>query len=170
MTTTPRLGIELVDDDEILGYVSVNEAMVRLDVLAQTTVLSRSVSAPPGAAAEGALYIVGPAPTGAWTGHVNDLTELIGGVWVFVSPEEGWVAGCKAENIMLWFDGATWQAFSSGGGGGSSRNFDMSGADPTPADLPNQYGTFRYASGGAITFFCNDGGVIKRITIGEPSV
>jgi hypothetical protein len=118
MTTTPRLGLELIDDDEILGYVSANEATNRLGILVQCTVIRRDLAAPPGSPAEGDQYIVASSPTGAWSGHATHLTTFLGAAWIFITPQEGWHAYDQNTNEEIIFSGTAWVAFFGGGGGG----------------------------------------------------
>lgn len=46
---------------------------------------------------------------------------------------------------------------------------DMTGAAPAISTIPDGYGLFRYASGGSLTFYCNDGGVLKGLIFGTPA-
>ena len=58
MATTPSLGLPLVEGGQAQKHVTVNEAFTRLDALAQLSVISRTISAPPVGPAEGDQYIV----------------------------------------------------------------------------------------------------------------
>ena len=46
------------------------------------------LNAPPGAPALGATYIIGAAPTGAWTGFANRVAQWVG-VWALATPPTG---------------------------------------------------------------------------------
>src|SRR5688500_12074804 len=55
-------------------------------------VVSRTLTAPPGAPDEGAVYIVGAAATGAWATHDNKVAIRASGVWYFETPQPGALA------------------------------------------------------------------------------
>lgn len=165
MTTTARLGLELIDEDEILGYVSANEAITSLSVLTQTTVISRALTAPPGSPAEGDQYIPKATATGAWATHEDDIAAYLGGIWVFYPPSKGWMAACEAEDIFIWFNGTAWVAFPAGsGGGGTVVNLDASGSTPTTGTLPASFITYRL-DGDSVILYANISGVIKASVI-----
>src|SRR5436190_11554824 len=72
-------------------------------------VKDRSLSTPPGSPAQGDRYIVGPAPTGAWAGHANDIALRSGSTWKFITAQEGlsaWVADEPAK--VIYFNGTSW--------------------------------------------------------------
>lgn len=120
MTTTPRLGLELIDDDEILGYVSANEALELLERLVQPTVIRRDLATPPGSPSEGDQYIVAGSPTGAWSGHATHIATYLGAAWVFKTPQEGWMYYDQTANEEVVFNSTDWVIFPGGGGGGGS--------------------------------------------------
>ena len=78
-------------------HVTHNEALARLDVLAQLAVEGFGATAPPVAPQEGEVHALGPVPTGAWAGQGDRLAAWIGGAWVFVVPRTGWRAWGRAE-------------------------------------------------------------------------
>ena len=166
MTTTPRLLLELVDDDEILGYVSVNEALSSLDALAQGTVLQRTLATPPGSPVEGAQYIVAASPTGAWVGHAMQVAQYLGAAWHFYVPHEGWTFYDQAANTHVYFDGASWLVLPTGGGGGVNLDASASLGTPTPGSLPAGSITFRLATN-TVTLYANVGGTIKALVLGD---
>jgi len=54
-------------------------------------------------------YIVGPAPTGAWTGKAGQVTAWDGAAWRFHTPEPGWLAFVLDENGLLAWSGTAWE-------------------------------------------------------------
>lgn len=85
-TTTAHDGITCIVTFDALRYKrTVGEPPVSVRSKAYS-----NPSAPSPAPAVGEWFIVGPAPTGAWAGHADDLAMLNGaGTWVFVTPEVG---------------------------------------------------------------------------------
>lgn len=66
-------------------------------------VISRTISAPPTSNTVGDAYIVGPSPTGAWAGKVNNIARWDGAAWVFTVPISGFTVFVLAENnIYAW--------------------------------------------------------------------
>lgn len=67
-----------------------NTAFYRLMCMANGRCLDRDLNTPPGSPTNGALYIVGPSPTGAWSGKAGKLALFITGTgWVFGDPDDG---------------------------------------------------------------------------------
>src|SRR3954470_2360010 len=74
-------------------------------VLSQTAAL-------PGSPTEGDTYIV---PSG---GDANKIAFRSAGAWLYLVPEEGWFAWVADTNKLVFYDGAAWTEFVSGGGTG----------------------------------------------------
>jgi hypothetical protein len=65
-------------------------------------------AAPPDAFAPGQAWIVGAAPTGAWTGHAHALAAATDGGWRFVGPLAGMRVWDKAAGVPRQWDGSAW--------------------------------------------------------------
>jgi hypothetical protein len=122
---TPNLGLPYIMAAQSQKHVTHNEAIRALDAMVQLAVLDRNLSAPPVAPAEGARYIVGGSPTGAWSGHAGKIAAFQDGAWMLYAPVEGWIAWIADEDVAVVWDGSTWSALTTGGGGGG-------GSDPDP--------------------------------------
>lgn len=63
-------------------------------------------NAPPGSPATGLFYIVGTVPSGAWTGHENDVAYYTeSATWAFIDAYDGAIVFNKATGTYLtWFD------------------------------------------------------------------
>jgi len=109
MTTTTHLGITLVEQSQSQKEITVNTALTRLDAFLNNGAKSRSINTPPGSPSSGDLYIVGPSPTGAWTGKSLNLVYF-DQVWQFITPNEGITLWVDDENLIYTYNGSTWVA------------------------------------------------------------
>lgn len=91
MTDSARLALPLLEAGQAQKEWWHNEALALLDIAVQP-VVEGIADTPPGASAEGVCWIVGTAPTGAWTGHGGAIAGWTAGGWRFVSPREGFAA------------------------------------------------------------------------------
>ncbi|MCY1296293.1 hypothetical protein D9M70_456690 [compost metagenome] len=114
--TTAKLGLTETANGQA-NYLNVNESLARLDQLVQAAVLDKDLSTQPGSPANGALYIVGASPTGAWSGKAGQLAYWLSGVgaWTFVVPREGMLVHVNDEDAFYKFDGSAWSIFTASG-------------------------------------------------------
>ncbi len=70
----------------------------------------RDLNAPPGNPAVWARYVVGPAPTGAWSGHAKELAIWDGVAWRFAQPVLNAQVRVADEGVWLQWNGADWVA------------------------------------------------------------
>lgn len=128
MTETPILELPLVQPSQAQKHVTVNEALVRLDGLAQLTLQSRSVTTPP-AVVEGACYAVPASATGDWTGEDGKIAIGSNGGWVTVTPKMGWRAFVVDESVDVLWSGSDWAlatlAQTPNGGGALFRTIEV---------------------------------------------
>jgi hypothetical protein len=108
MTDTPNLALPLMAAAQAQKHVTHNEALAMLDALAQLTVNSRSLVAPPATPAEGARFLVPAGGAGAFAGKAGQIALLDGGSWRFLPPKAGWLAYVADEGAALVHDGAGW--------------------------------------------------------------
>lgn len=108
MAETSRLGLPLLQAGQAQKHVVVNEALARIDALSRAAVRSRSLSAPPGDAREGELFIVAPNAAEQWEGRDNALAAMIGGGWIFPDVEEGRRFWISDESVELRRVGGAW--------------------------------------------------------------
>ena len=126
--SSPIIGPKLppVVDSEPDGATYGNDMrllMRMLQVLIQPNVISMALSAPPASPANGATYIVGASPSGAWAGQANNFAfwtlddpNVPTGKWEFYVPLEGWLVGNQADGNVYKFTGSAWTVFGSGSG------------------------------------------------------
>lgn len=94
-------------DDEM------NRNLRVLDALVQAQVVDKDLSTPPVAPTGGQVYIVGPAPTGAWATHAGKLAiRMVGddltAAWTFVTPKAGWKVFVVDESAEYRYSGSAW--------------------------------------------------------------
>lgn len=119
MSATPNLGLPYIDAGQAQKHVTHNEALRYLDALVQLAVLDRDLTAPPSSPAEGQRWIVRTGASDAWSGHADHIAAWQDGAWQFSAPAAGWVAYVIDEEILIAWDGDSWNAVSAGEGGGS---------------------------------------------------
>lgn len=107
MTATPNLALAYIASGQAQKEITHNDALNDLDALAQISVIDRTTNAPPGSPATGDAYIIGPSPTGAWSGFAGKIAAWYAG-WKIKTPLAGWLAWAQAENRVLYHTGAAW--------------------------------------------------------------
>ncbi|MGR3723531.1 DUF2793 domain-containing protein [Abyssibius alkaniclasticus] len=110
MSESYNLNLPLIVPGQAQKHVTVNEALARLDALAQLRLVARGLNTPPASAVDGAAYGLGAAPSGAWAGQAGQIAIASNGGWSFVAPRLGWVAWDEASKGRAVFDGAAWVA------------------------------------------------------------
>lgn len=118
MTDTPELALPLLAPAQAQKHVTVNEALVRLDALAQLRLQSVTQTTPP-SALDGLAYGVPSGAVNAWAGQEGAVAIASGGGWVFVPAKRGWRALVLDLGALALFDGEAWrvgaQTLTSGG-------------------------------------------------------
>lgn len=67
-------------------------------------------NSPPAGAVDGNDYLVGTSPTGLFTGHANDIAELVGGVYSFTDPvaQQQLIVDNSVTYATYQFNGTNW--------------------------------------------------------------
>ena len=107
MTTTPNLTLAYIAASQAQKEVTHNAALNDLDLLAKTSVIDYTLSTPPATPTTGDSYIVGPSPTGAWSGAANALAGYYAG-WTLKTPQAGWMVWTRNGNRVLYYTGSAW--------------------------------------------------------------
>lgn len=115
MADTARWGLPLLDAGQAQKEMTVNEALARLDLLAQASVTAVGVDTPPLAPAEGEAWVVGPVPTGAWAGRADAVAGWTAGGWRFVTPREGMTLWSATDGCAASYTGGQWRVGSLAG-------------------------------------------------------
>lgn len=120
MSTSPKYGVPYIASSQAQPEVTHNGALNYLQIMRSPAIARQN--APPGGPAEGDVYIVGAAPTGAWAGRANALAGFFGTGWLYVPnvDDAGTPIAIGAahkgmrvydQGLVGWrfFDGTNWQ-------------------------------------------------------------
>ncbi len=107
MSETYQFKLPLLQAAQAQKHVTVNEALARLDALAQMRVQSRSAGIPTGPL-DGHTYIVPLGVTGAWAGQDHKIAMFLNGGWEFATALEGWKAWVIDEMAEVRFASGAW--------------------------------------------------------------
>ena len=108
MPNSPALGLPLLAAAPAQKHVTVNEALLRLDVLAQLAFKSRLVATPPASPFEGDAYLVPAGAGGAWATWDFNIAVFRDGAWLKIVPQAGWRGFVVDTLETVYFTGATW--------------------------------------------------------------
>lgn len=108
--TSPRLSLPYIAPAQAQKHVTHNEALLRLDVLAQLTLEGVDQNTPPATPQEGQVWALGASPTGDWTDQPDTLAAFVNGAWLFIAPATGWQAVDTSDNATLIWTGTAWEA------------------------------------------------------------
>lgn len=106
--TTPRLALPLLQSGQAQKELFHNEALAALDLLVQPAAETIGDDGPPAAPTVGHSWIVGGAPTGAWSGHAHALASWTDGGWRFAAPAAGMQVWIVADGLWARHDGTGW--------------------------------------------------------------
>lgn len=105
---TPRFALPLLAVAQAQKEVTHNEALVLLDALLHAAVQAGPLAAPPAEPVEGQCWLVGEAPTAAWTGQADAVALWTAGGWRFAAPRAGMRITRLADGAWLRFDNGVW--------------------------------------------------------------
>lgn len=108
MSDSPHLNLPYLEPAQAQKHVTVNEALMALDVLVALCVLSRTLATPPSSPAEGDRYLLPSGVTGAWAGQTGRIAAWMDGGWMFFAPQSGWSAFVANEGVQVLFNGTLW--------------------------------------------------------------
>lgn len=115
MSESPNLSLPYILAAQAQKHVTHNEAIRILDALVQIAVADKDLATPPTTPTDGARYIVGAAPTGAWDGKTNAIAAWQDGAWAFYTPMVGWLAWVADEGKLYAWNQTAWGVASGGG-------------------------------------------------------
>lgn len=116
MAETYQFGLPLLASGQAQKHVTVNEALARLDAVAQLRVISDTAAAPPGSAVDGQAWIVAPGASGGWAGQESRIALFVNGGWDFLVPKPGWSAWIEDSGTRVeYVSGPGWVGEGTGG-------------------------------------------------------
>jgi len=161
MSETANFRLPLVQAAQAQKHVTVNEALLRLDTMAQLRLVSRTTAAPPASASEGTAFAIPAGATGMWAGRDGSLALWLNGGWEIVEARRGWRSWIEDEATSAVFDGISWVAGAAVlSSGGASLTFRLIEADQ-PVGAGSETVTEPLIPAGSIVF-----GVTGRVTAG----
>ena len=107
MTTTPNLALTYIASSQAQKEVTHNQALNDIDFLTKSSVIDYTINTPPASPNTGDAYIIGPSPTGAWTGFANYVAGYYAG-WSLKPPVVGWTVWTRNGNRILYYNGSAW--------------------------------------------------------------
>jgi hypothetical protein len=142
MTTTPRGAPELVSGQAV-PETTVNEQVRHTEAGAgHFLVADNDLTAPPGACADGASYIIAATATGLWAGKENYIATAMGtnaaSGWAYHAPKEGYTAYVQDENARFLCDGSAWALDTTGGSfSTASTTEQLTGTESSKGSTPD---------------------------------
>jgi Protein of unknown function (DUF2793) len=103
-----RFHLPLLASGQAQKEVTHNEALALLDILVQSVVQAVAPAGVPTVPAAGQSWIVGPSPSGVWSGQAGNLASWTSGGWRFVVPIEGMSLWSIADSAYVRHEGGAW--------------------------------------------------------------
>jgi hypothetical protein len=97
---TPNLNFPLISESSTPNHVTLKEGISRLDKASYISVKSKSISVPPTSPTVGDKYIVGPSPTGVWSGKTDFIAFYDSNGWIFFVPENGSLINDESTKLL----------------------------------------------------------------------
>lgn len=107
--SSPKLALPYIQPAQAQKHVTHNEAIERLDLLTQLSVIAFDAETTPADPQAGDSFALGANPNGDWSGYPNALTMHTGSGWLFIQPQTGWLAADSATDLRIW-NGSAWSA------------------------------------------------------------
>lgn len=106
---TDRLELPLLSAGQAQKEQTHNEALTRLDVLAQPVVQAIAPASVPSSPQPGQCWIVGNGAAGAWSGKDGSIACWTQGGWRFAEPFDGMIVWNLADSLPATRVGGAWE-------------------------------------------------------------
>lgn len=108
---TPRLKLGQLVDGQELDALAINDAFIQLDAFTDICLKDKFVNTPPATPADGDTYLLGDAPTGAWSSYAYKIAYCIDGGWRFYTPFDGMRAVLLTSGGFIYYHAGVWSDF-----------------------------------------------------------
>jgi Protein of unknown function (DUF2793) len=105
---TNRIGMPYMASAQAQKELVHNEAITLADLVIQPVVQEIGLNAPPLSPDEGACWVVGNSPSGAWLSHAGDIAGWTSGGWRFVAPRNGFSVWSIADSKSARYSDGQW--------------------------------------------------------------
>ena len=109
MDSTERLALPLLAPGQAQKELFHNEALQRLDIAVAASVEGPPGDDPPPSPEPGTAYLVGDAPSGAWSGYAHHLAGFGIAGWRLIAPRIGMSVFVKSSQTVAVYSGADWE-------------------------------------------------------------
>lgn len=106
--TSARFGLPFLQPGQAQKELYHNEALARLELAVQASVVAVGVDTPPPTPSLGDCWIVGTSPIGAWAGATRQIAGWTTGGWRFLVPTEGMMVWDAATGTMAHYVAGSW--------------------------------------------------------------
>lgn len=107
MENTTHLQLPLLAQNQAGKDITVNEALLKIDMVLGGGLLGLAENNPPLYPAKGDMYVIGGQPTGVWQQQEGMLAFYYGG-WRFIKPVEGMILWHRPSAMWYGWDGQHW--------------------------------------------------------------
>ncbi|GAT75192.1 hypothetical protein EHRUM4_04000 [Ehrlichia ruminantium] len=109
MTQSINLKFDLVMHNQAHKEITVNEALIKIDMLMNNCVLELQCNTPVKEILSGDMYIIGSEPTiPEWKNKKDYLTYYYINQWYFIEPKTGLTVWLKSKNQSYTYNNAEW--------------------------------------------------------------
>ena len=109
MTQSVNLKFDLVMHNQAHKEITVNEALIKIDMLMNNCILELQCNTPIKEIFSGDMYIIGPTPTiQEWKNKQNYVTYYYINQWYFIQPNTGLTLWIKSRNQLYTYNNNQW--------------------------------------------------------------
>lgn len=112
MTLTPKLSLPYIMPAQAQKHVTHNEALAKLDVIVQLSVLSMNLMSPPEVRSNGDTFIVASNGQNEWLNKDAQIALWDDETWTFFTPLHGWLCWNQDNKAIYVFNNETWMVAS----------------------------------------------------------
>jgi hypothetical protein len=104
-----RFGLPYLQPGQAQKELFHNEALAAIDALLHPVAQTFGDDAPPSTPAIGQCWIIGAAPTGAWSGHSHDIALWSEGGWRFIASVPGMMVWLANDSVWAREVAGNWE-------------------------------------------------------------